>query len=101
MRATDLRFAVAAAAAIGMSACDKYADRRDQVTFGSGDAVTFNKAVQIIDPWPQSSRNITHGMRGEQAEAALAKLRKREAGEEAVTAASPSQLSTAPTTQPK
>jgi hypothetical protein len=102
MARADLKLAVAAAAALGLAACDKYVDRRDQITFGSGDAVAFNKAAHIIDPWPQASRNISHGMRGEQAEAALAKLRKREAGEDAGTAsASPSQLSTAPQAQPK
>jgi hypothetical protein len=89
-------------AAAGLAGCDKYLDRRDQITFGTGDAVAFNKAAQIIDPWPARSRTITHGMRGEQAEAALIKLRRRETGEEPASSgpagvpAGP-QLSPAPT----
>jgi hypothetical protein len=102
MARAEFRLAVAAAAALGLAACDKYVDRRDQITFGSGDAVAANKAAQIIDPWPQASRNITHGMRGEQAEAALAKLRKRESGEDAAPPPATLQLSPAPAAgQPK
>jgi hypothetical protein len=102
MARADLRLLAAAAAALGLAACDKYVDRRDQITFGSGDAVAYNKAAQIIDPWPQSARSVTHGMRGEQAEAALAKLRKREQGEEASSSSPAStQLSPAPAGQPK
>jgi hypothetical protein len=103
-RADIIRPALAAAALLSLAACDKYVDRRDQITFGSGDAVAFNKAAQIIDPWPASSRTVTHGMRGEQAEAALAKLRKREAGEDSPAATGQptlSQLSPAPGGQPK
>ncbi len=79
-RATSL--AAAALAALALAGCehDRYADRRDQVTFGSGDAVAANKAMHIIDPWPRAARTIEHGMSGEQAEAALEKLRKRERG---------------------
>jgi len=75
----------AALLALGLSACehDRYVDRRDQLTFGSGDAVAANKAMHIIDPWPRAARTIEHGMSGEQAEAALDKLRRRERGVEA------------------
>jgi hypothetical protein len=89
MARTDIKLLLAACALCGLSACDKYVDRRDQVTFGSGDAVAFNRAAQIIDPWPQDARHVTNGMRGEQAEAALAKLRKREAGESTELVAPP------------
>jgi hypothetical protein len=57
-------------------ACDRYMDRRDQVTFGTGDSIAANKAAQIIDPWPVAARTIEHGISGEQAEAALARMRK-------------------------
>ncbi len=71
--------AAAAVAALALAGCehDRYADRRDQVTFGSGDAVAANKAIHIIDPWPRAARTVDHGMSGEAAEAALEKLRKR------------------------
>jgi hypothetical protein len=106
MARADLRMLAGALVALHLAACDKYVDRRDQITFGSGDAVAFNKAAQIIDPWPAQARTVTHGMRGEQAEAALNKLRKREAGEEgggAGGAPAASQLSPAPAAgaQPK
>jgi hypothetical protein len=65
-----------------LAACDRYVDRRDQVTFGHGDSIAANKAAQIIDPWPAAARTIDHGMSGEQAEAAMEKLRKRTAGKE-------------------
>jgi hypothetical protein len=97
MARADMKFATAVLCTLGLGACDKYMDRRDQVTFGVGDAIAYNKAAQIIDPWPASSRTVTHGMRGEQAEAALAKLRKREAEDGgAAPAPSVSQLSPAP-----
>jgi hypothetical protein len=98
MARAEFRTAAAVLCLLGLAACDKYADRRDQLTFGSGDAVAFNKAAQIIDPWPTAARTVTHGMRGEQAEAALAKLRKREAGDEGggPTTPSVSQLSPTP-----
>jgi hypothetical protein len=104
MARAELKAAVAAALLLGLAACDKYVDRRDQITFGSGDAVTWNKAQQIIDPWPARSRTITHGMRGEQAEAALTKLRKREGGEDGgggAPAGGSSQLSPTPAATPK
>jgi hypothetical protein len=64
-----------------LAACDNYMDRRDTVTFGAGDAVAANKAMQIIDPWPQSARTIQHGVSGEQAEAIMEKFRKANRGE--------------------
>jgi hypothetical protein len=102
----ELKALAAVVCLMGLTACDKYMDRRDQVTFGSGDAIAANKAAQIIDPWPVNSRTISHGMRGEQAEAALAKLRKREAGDEGSAqggqgSAAPSLLAPAPVGQQK
>jgi hypothetical protein len=104
MARAELRAALAAVALVGLAGCDKYVDRRDQVTFGSGDAVAWNKAAQIVDPWPVRARTVTHGMRGEQAEAALLKLRRREAGEEgpgAPAGGGGSQLSPTPAATPK
>jgi hypothetical protein len=62
--------------ASAVSACDRYVDRRDQVTFGTGDSIAANKAAQIIDPWPVAARTIEHGMSGEQAEEALDRMRR-------------------------
>jgi hypothetical protein len=86
--------------ALAASACDHYLDRRDTVTFGAGDAVAANKAMQIIDPWNQASRTIEHGSSAEQAAAAVEKLRKRSAGEDPPPA-QPGQLLLTPAPPPK
>ncbi len=51
------------ALAASVSACTDpgfYLDRRDRMTFHSGDAIAANVAAQTIDPWPPASvdRNI-------------------------------------------
>jgi hypothetical protein len=66
----------------GLTACDRYLDRRDQVTFGVGDSIAANKAAQIIDPWPAAARTVEQGISGEQAEAALDKLRRSASGKD-------------------
>ncbi|MGL4635701.1 MAG: hypothetical protein ACRCWF_06960 [Beijerinckiaceae bacterium] len=81
MAAKNITLLVVAGMAVSLTACDKYMDRRDTVTFGSGDAVAFNKAAQIIDPWPAAARTIEHGMSGEQAEAAMEGMRRRSKGD--------------------
>jgi hypothetical protein len=94
-----LRLLLALGCALAASACDHYLDRRDTVTFGAGDAVAANKAMQIIDPWNQASRTIEQGSSGEQAAAAIEKLRKRSAGEDAPPA--PAQMLLTPAPPPK
>jgi hypothetical protein len=76
-------------AVLHLAACDNYVDRRDSVTFGAGDAVAANKAMQIIDPWPQSARHIQHGVSGEQAEAIMEKFRKANRGEQGAAPSAP------------
>ncbi len=76
-------------AALQLAACDNYVDRRDSVTFGAGDAIAANKAMQIIDPWPQSARTIQHGVSGEQAEAIMEKFRKASRGDPGATTSAP------------
>jgi hypothetical protein len=76
-------------ASLQLAACDNYMDRRDSVSFGAGDAVAANKAMQIIDPWPQSARTIQHGVSGEQAEAIMEKFRKANRGEQSASPAAP------------
>jgi hypothetical protein len=54
---------ISAVIALGFLAAgcsDIYYDRREGVTFASGDAVAANRAVQTTDPWPAASadRNI-------------------------------------------
>lgn len=42
-----------------------YRARRDSVTFGAGNAVAHNIAVQTIDPWPRTARNANIDVDGE------------------------------------
>jgi hypothetical protein len=91
-------FAAVALLPLMLAACehDRYVDRRDQVTFGSGDAVAANKAMHIIDPWPRAARTIEHGMSGERAEAAMERLRKRTSASDSAPQPSILTLSPAP-----
>jgi hypothetical protein len=77
---------------------DRYLDRRDSVTFGAGNAIAANKAIQIIDPWPQDARTISHGMSGEQAVAAMEKFRRRTAGPQ--PSGAPQSMTLVPATAP-
>jgi hypothetical protein len=100
--AERLRLMVALAAALVLSGCehDRYADRRDSVTFGAGDSIAANKALQIIDPWPQDARTIRHGTSGEQAAAAMEKLRRRTAAASPAPPPATLTLSPAPAAAP-
>lgn len=42
-----------------MSGCADYMNHRDTITFGLGNAVEANKAIQIQDPFPRVAQN-TH-----------------------------------------
>jgi hypothetical protein len=100
MVAADTMRVLLAATTLMLAGCehDRYLDRRDSVTFGAGNAVAANKAIQIIDPWPQEARTISHGMSGEQAVAAMEKLRRRSSG--AAPAAAPQPMTLVPATAP-
>lgn len=53
MKTLTLLLAVAAPVLLG--GCANYLDHNDTVTFGAGDAVAWNKAAQIQDPWNRDS----------------------------------------------
>ncbi len=65
-----------------LSACtqyqNRYLERVDTVTFGAGDAVASNAAVQIPTPWPRYSNNTTIAMDGERIARAVARYREGE-----------------------
>ena len=90
------RMIVASLCLLSLAACDKYFDRRDQVTFGSGDAIAANKALQIIDPWPRAAQTIEQGGSGERAAAAIEKLRRRSAAPDDTAAGPTAPLTSAP-----
>jgi hypothetical protein len=59
---TMLRMTSLAAVCLTLSACDrymmdKYMVREDTATFASGDAVAWNSAVQVPNPWPRYSND--------------------------------------------
>ena len=99
-RSKPLTVAIILACA-SLGACDRYLDRRDQVTFGVGDSIAANKAMQIIDPWPAAARTVEQGISGEQAEAALDKLRQRSSGKDSEQKPPSLTLSPSPVASPK
>jgi hypothetical protein len=59
-----------------LGACtDMYLDRRDTVSFGAGDAVAANQAIQTIDPWPVYSGRTAIAYDGERSAAAAERYR--------------------------
>jgi hypothetical protein len=60
-----------------LAACsDLYYDHRDTVSFGAGDAVASNAAVQTIDPWPRAAYNRNIPGNGERVQAAVERYRR-------------------------
>jgi hypothetical protein len=100
MATADTMRVLLAATVLLLAGCehDRYVDRRDSVTFGAGNAIAANKAIQIIDPWPRDARTISHGISGEQAVAAMEKLRRRTAGTQPSSA--PQTMTLVPATAP-
>ena len=47
---------LAALGALGLlGACNDYVARKDTIVWGAGDAIAYNKAIHVIDPWPPAS----------------------------------------------
>jgi hypothetical protein len=59
-----LGFAALALAGTALAGCADSLDRRDTITAYSGEAVAYNKAAQVVNPWPTSSTELaTSGQR--------------------------------------
>jgi hypothetical protein len=52
-----------------------YQQRIDSVTFGAGNAKSFNSAVHTIDPWPRSAANHHLTANGERMVGAIGRYR--------------------------
>jgi uncharacterized membrane protein YgcG len=53
-----ISFIAAAAFGLALAGCSNdYLERKDTVTFSAGDAVAWNAAQQIPDPWPKGVNN--------------------------------------------
>ena len=75
-----VRLAGLATACALLGACQETFARRDTVTSYGGDAVAYNKAVHVIDPWPAGSANTHIRMDGQRAADAVERLHKRHEG---------------------
>jgi len=42
-----------------LAGCNSYFVRREALSYQSGDAVAWNRAIHTIDPWPAASRDTT------------------------------------------
>ncbi len=73
------RAALALALAIPAAGCTDYLARRETLSMHSGDAVAYNKALQVIDPWPVHSARTSVGMDGQRAQRAIERYHSGEA----------------------
>ncbi|MDQ6868003.1 MAG: hypothetical protein M3178_06225 [Pseudomonadota bacterium] len=77
-----LRITLSTMVCLMLSACtqysNQYAERKDSITLGAGDAVASNAALQILTPWPRYSNDTTIAMDGERIARAVARYREGE-----------------------
>jgi hypothetical protein len=52
-----MRACILIAAAVAVSGCSEYVDRRDTLFLGAGEAVQTNIITHQIDPWPAHARS--------------------------------------------
>jgi hypothetical protein len=68
--------AVALMLVLALAACsDIYYDRRQTVSFHSGDAVEVNKIAQTVDPWPLAAGNRNIESNGVRMQSAIERYR--------------------------
>jgi len=63
--------AAALVATILTAGCAEYTDRRESISYTSGDAVAANKALQVIDPWDRRAAWIDIDQDGNRAVSAV------------------------------
>lgn len=75
--ATKATRALAAALLCGaLSACaETYLERRDRLSFSSGEALAANRVVHMVDPWPRQAGNRDIAFDGERMRAAAERYR--------------------------
>lgn len=74
------RAVLAGGAALLLSGCSEYLDRRDTLLLGAGDAVETNLATHRIDPWPRASGRLFVATDGERAQRAIERYRNPQSG---------------------
>jgi hypothetical protein len=79
---SSLRIILLPMVCLMLSACsqysNRYAERKDTIDLGAGDAVASNAAVQIPTPWPRYSNDTRIAMDGERIARAVARYREGE-----------------------
>lgn len=72
---------IALAAAIGATTigCTDYLARRETLNMHSGEAMAYNRAIHIIDPWPAASANTRINSDSIKIEKALERYRNGDA----------------------
>lgn len=73
-----------------LPACNATFERKDTLGYAAGDAVAWNKAVHVIDPWPAASADTSIPVSGRRVAAAIE--RYETAGAVPVVAAPPAGL---------
>jgi hypothetical protein len=71
------RLGIVAALAGALVGCQDTLSRRETLTWSSGDAVAWNKAVHTIDPWPAASRNTDIPVSGRRVAIAIERYETR------------------------
>jgi hypothetical protein len=69
---------LASAALLGatLAGCsDLYTDRRDGISYASGEAMAANRVALMIDPWPPASRQRNIAYNGEKMQTAAERYR--------------------------
>jgi PBP1b-binding outer membrane lipoprotein LpoB len=70
-----VRAGAIALAAVCISGCSEYLDRRDALSVQSGNAVQADKVSQMVDPWPRVSADRNIAFNGSVMESAVERYR--------------------------
>jgi hypothetical protein len=73
------RIAVALAIVVSTVGCTDYLARRETLNMHSGEAMAYNRAIHIIDPWPAASANTTIPADGIKIQKAIERYRNGDA----------------------
>jgi hypothetical protein len=65
------KFMIAFCSLALLAGCTDYYDHDDRMTPYSGEAMAANRAAQMVDPWPASSRSPKFGTNGERMQKAI------------------------------
>ncbi len=70
-RTTIIRLSLLGVVVATLPACQSSFARKDTIGYAAGDAIAWNKAVHMVDPWPASSADTTIPVSGRKVAAAI------------------------------